>query len=165
MKNYILRITVWRYQGRRPWYCKKFTLRSSHTQERSSSSSSYYFYRCPQYTNIGTNCEFAPDPKDPSCCQMPECYPTGTVNFTSGNQIPTPAPSGTYVGQGIGLGMRISLLLSCCLTHKQMGIMYCQCQYNVIATFLWHSFSVHWDISSGRLIASQHSICISFMKF
>ena len=64
-----------------------------------------FFDRCAQYTNVGANCEFVPDPKDPSCCQMPECYVTGTVNITSGNQLPTPAPSGTYIGQGIGLGM------------------------------------------------------------
>ncbi|XP_041376891.1 uncharacterized protein LOC121389362 [Gigantopelta aegis] len=65
--------------------------------------------RCAHFTNIPANCMMVPDPRDPSCCQMPECpFPTpkpgvtptpGYISITPATgvitgigKIPTPSP-------------------------------------------------------------------------
>ncbi|XP_052233684.1 uncharacterized protein LOC127846468 isoform X4 [Dreissena polymorpha] len=58
--------------------------------------------RCPEYPNVDETCTFLPDPKDPSCCVMPSC-PSSTTPGTN-PLIPTPAPTGTYIGTGMGTG-------------------------------------------------------------
>ncbi|KAJ8302983.1 hypothetical protein KUTeg_019379 [Tegillarca granosa] len=48
--------------------------------------------RCPQYQNIAPSCIMVPDPKDPTCCKVPDCN-TQTPNLLNPN--PTP-PSGIF---------------------------------------------------------------------
>ena len=73
-----------------------------------SATTIYLSCRCPEYENTPDNCRFVPDPRDPSCCVMPEC-PSSTT--PSNSLIPTPAPSGVYVGPGQGTGKLIFLVL------------------------------------------------------
>ncbi|XP_060600216.1 uncharacterized protein LOC132753729 isoform X4 [Ruditapes philippinarum] len=47
--------------------------------------------RCPKYDNVPSTCTFVADPKDPSCCRVPQCQGTG-----SGVQGFT----GSFVGYG-----------------------------------------------------------------
>ncbi|XP_052816208.1 uncharacterized protein LOC128242861 isoform X2 [Mya arenaria] len=58
--------------------------------------------RCPEYANVDETCTFLPDPKDPSCCQMPSCPSFTTTNYNGPE--PTPAPTGTFIGTGLGTG-------------------------------------------------------------
>ncbi|XP_070202959.1 uncharacterized protein [Littorina saxatilis] len=59
--------------------------------------------RCAKYPNISPDCIMVADPKDPVCCQAPQCSPptnpnvppTGVIGVVTGNglpPIPTPSP-------------------------------------------------------------------------
>ncbi|KAK3581064.1 hypothetical protein CHS0354_033850 [Potamilus streckersoni] len=75
--------------------------------------------RCPEYLDVQPGCHTIPDPRDPSCCVIPQCAVTGTfTNFTNNGQVftnngqvftnngqvvqVTPAPLGSFTGQGTG---------------------------------------------------------------
>lgn len=64
----------------------------------------FVIFRCPEYENVGENCDFVSDPRDPSCCVMPSCPSSST---SSPSLIPTPAPTGTYVGPGLATGKNL----------------------------------------------------------
>nr|KAG5702882.1 hypothetical protein BaRGS_019101 [Batillaria attramentaria] len=61
--------------------------------------------RCARYDNVPSNCVMAPDPSDPSCCEIPEC-PLSTPTPAPGASptpgiIPGPSVSpGTVIGVG-----------------------------------------------------------------
>ncbi|KAL8616408.1 hypothetical protein ACOMHN_032262 [Nucella lapillus] len=55
--------------------------------------------RCPTYSNVGADCKFVPDVRDPTCCMIPDCTSpelvnvTGNVGVITGNRrTPTPTP-------------------------------------------------------------------------
>lgn len=75
--------------------------------------------RCAQFPDLAPGCIMVPDPKDPSCCQAPQCTtptnpnvpPTGVFGQVQGNSLtPTPTPwdglsptIGSHLPQGKGL--------------------------------------------------------------
>ena len=53
------------------------------------------FYRCGDYKNVDNSCIMVPDPKDPTCCKMPECplIPPGGTTPAGPTIIRPPQPT------------------------------------------------------------------------
>ena len=60
-------------------------------------------FRCASYPALAPGCIMVADPKDPLCCQAPQCTPpnnpniapTGVIGVVTGNglpPVPTPSP-------------------------------------------------------------------------
>lgn len=60
------------------------------------------FLRCARYTSVPVECTLVPDPKDPSCCQVPKCpvKPTAGPLPTPG-YVPTPVTAKPGVLTGL----------------------------------------------------------------
>lgn len=60
------------------------------------------FLRCARYTSVPAECTLVPDPKDPSCCQVPKCpvKPTAGPVPTPG-YVPTPVTAKPGVLTGL----------------------------------------------------------------
>ena len=53
--------------------------------------------RCPEILDAMPGCTYVTDPRDPTCCRVPDCRPT---NSTPGpNPSPNPIPPKVYQGQ------------------------------------------------------------------
>ena len=54
-------------------------------------------YRCPEILNAEPGCNYITDPRDPTCCRIPDCAPVNP-----NNPEPHPIPPKTYQGQIVG---------------------------------------------------------------
>jgi len=61
---------------------------------------SFYFFRCAQYNNISSDCTMVADPKDPTCCKVPQCIPVPGP----GKTVPTDKPFSVTGVQGVVFG-------------------------------------------------------------
>ncbi|CAC5419109.1 COL6A [Mytilus coruscus] len=55
--------------------------------------------RCGKFENIPLGCQYVPDPKDPTCCRVPQCSVTGTVGQGTSGFNPA-GFSGSFTGYG-----------------------------------------------------------------
>lgn len=59
------------------------------------------YSRCSTYTNVPTGCYMVPDPKDPSCCEVPHCeIVVPSVPPTPGIVVPPMPQPGIITGNG-----------------------------------------------------------------
>lgn len=55
------------------------------------------YCRCPEILNAEPGCNYITDPRDPTCCRIPDCTPVNP-----NNPEPHPIPPKTYQGQMVG---------------------------------------------------------------
>lgn len=72
----------------------------------------WHCFRCGKFENIPLGCQYVPDPKDPTCCRVPQCSVTGTVGQGTSGFNPA-GFSGSFTGYGkppalTGSGSQIS---------------------------------------------------------
>ena len=59
------------------------------------------YCRCAAYTSIQPGCTLVPDPKDPTCCEIPSCPIVPPLNPTPGVMTVKPMPGGVVTGTGL----------------------------------------------------------------
>ena len=57
--------------------------------------------RCSVYTSVAPGCTMVPDPKDPDCCEIPDCPIVPPVSPTPGIVTFQPGPGGVVTGIGL----------------------------------------------------------------